>query len=164
MKNILGLDLGSSTGYCYNIGPAHHSGTITWAADKELKDMRKQRFDRRGDIRVIRFFSWLQRIPKVIDHVVIEDVRFHTSLAQSQLWSSFRTAVWLAFPATKIETLDVGALKKFATGSGAADKLKMKAYLEGIHPALYKTDLDDNAIDAIWLWVWAKRNLAKEPI
>ena len=166
MKNILALDLGTNTGYCYNVGPQIYSGTWLLASKDDLKTARKARFDRRCDIRVPELYRRLDRIVSsamFFDYVIFEDVRFHTSLAQSQLWSSLRTAVWLSFAPCTIEAVDVGTLKKFATGSGAADKLKMRAYLKGI-PALFKEEMDDNAVDAAWLFLWAKTNLAKEKI
>lgn len=161
--NILALDLGSTTGFAYGAGAVPVINSITWATDRELRDMRQQRGDRRGDIRVIRFFDFLTKTHECckFDAVVIEDVQFHTSTAQTQLWSSFRTTVWLAFPKTLIEAVPVGTLKKSATGSGAADKDLMSKCLKRYHPAIWRADMDDNAVDAAWLWVWAKHNLGR---
>lgn len=135
----------------------------TWATDKELRDMRARRLDRRGDIRIVRFFDYLTNLHTGLkfDAVVIEDVQFSSSTAQTQLWASFRTTVWLAFPNTLIEAVPVGTLKKFATGSGAADKFAMAKSLNRQHPALYTGGLDDNAVDAAWIWLWAKTNLGR---
>lgn len=161
--NILALDLGSTTGFAYGTGQCPIIDSRTWATDAELKAMRLCRLDRRGDIRVIRFFDWLTSLHNEckFDAVVFEDVKFVRSQAQAHLWASFRTTVWLAFPSTHIECVDVGTLKKFATGHGGADKALMSAALHRGYSSLWNSRLDDNAIDAVWLWVWAKQNLGR---
>lgn len=162
--NVLALDLGSTTGFAFS----HPSGTPiigshTWATDKELKAMRQTRHDRRGDIRVIRFYDWLTTLhtANAFDAVVFEDVQFSSFTAQTQLWASFRTTVWLAFPRTLIECVPVGTLKKYATGSGAADKNLMMWALRKQWPGYWNESLDDNAVDAAWLWLWTKQNLSR---
>jgi Holliday junction resolvasome RuvABC endonuclease subunit len=166
--NVLALDLGSTTGIAYGAGPTPVINSLTWAIDKELKLMRQQRFDRRGDIRVIRFFDWLTETHKCckFDAVVFEDVKFVRSRAQAHLWASFRTSVWLAFPRTRVECVDVGTLKKFATGSGAADKTAMLGALVRLHPEMIRLGEtpDDNAVDAAWLWLWAIKNLGRAKV
>lgn len=170
----LALDLGSTTGFAFTQtgfaitqtgGPVPQIGSRTWATDKELRDMRARRLDRRGDIRIIRFYDWMTNLHSVakFETVVFEDVQFHTSTAQSQLWSSFRTTVWLAFPGVLIEAVPVGTLKKFATGSGAADKQAMLGALVRRAPEIIPlgSRVDDNAIDAAWLWLWAQQNLGR---
>jgi hypothetical protein len=161
--NVLALDLGSTTGFAHGVGPVPIINSKTWATDKELRNMRERRLDRRGDIRVVRFFDWLTGLHSTekFDAVVFEDVQFSSSTAQTQLWSSFRTTVWLAFPRTLIEAVPVGTLKKYATGSGAADKNLMMWALRKQWPGYYNETLDDNAIDAAWLWLWAKQNLSR---
>jgi hypothetical protein len=52
-------------------------------------------------------------------------------------------------------------LKKFATGSGGADKTGVERALRRQYPRANIEGLDDNAIDAIWLLLWAKINLAR---
>lgn len=161
--NILALDLGSTTGFAYGGGPMPVVNSKTWATARELRDMRARRLDRRGDIRIIRFFDWLTDLHAAakFDAIVFEDVQFSSSTAQTQLWSSFRTTVWLAFPNTLIEAVPVGTLKKYATGSGAADKNLMMWALRKQWPGLWTEELDDNAVDAAWLWLWAKQNLSR---
>jgi hypothetical protein len=166
MANILALDLGTNCGFCYNIGAVQFQGTWKLATDKELRAAKSVRLNRRADIRVTNFFQILKTSQgfNSFDHIVFEDVRFHTSLAQSQLWSSLRAAVWIAFRPETIEAVDVGTLKKFATGSGAADKSVMKKKLIEIYPYHCFASMDDNAIDATWLWIWARINLSKEKV
>lgn len=166
MANILALDLGTNCGFCYNIGAVQFQGTWKLATDKELRAARANRLDRRADIRVTNFFQILKTSTgfNSFDHVVFEDVRFHTSLAQSQLWSSLRAAVWIAFRPETIEAVDVGTLKKFATGSGSANKDAMKNYLLARFPEHCFASMDDNAVDATWLWLWGRTNLSKEKV
>lgn len=162
--NILALDLGTTTGFAYsyaNVTPRVSSRT--WATAQELKDQKARRGDRRGDIRVVRFYDWLTDLHAQckFDAVVFEDVLFASSTYQVQLWSAFRTTVWLAFPKALIEAVPVQTLKKHATGSGAADKQTMAAALKARHPEIYRADLDDNAVDAASLWLWATQNLGR---
>lgn len=158
----MALDLGSTTGYAYaNTEIPPHCGSITWAKDVELKAEKRKRMDRRCDIRVERFFHWLCKGFSNFDHILFEDVQFSSSTAQTQLWSSFRTAVWLAFAPAKIECVPTGTLKKFATGNGAADKESMAYHLIQRHPGIYHEEMDDNAVDAAWLFIWAKQNLGR---
>jgi hypothetical protein len=68
----------------------------------------------------------------------------------------------LAFgPEVVYECVPVSTLKKFATGSGAADKKMMQTALFRMHPEFKTANLDENAIDAIWILQWAKTNLAR---
>jgi hypothetical protein len=57
----------------------------------------------------------------------------------------------------------VSALKKFATGYGGAKKDEMKRSLLCRHPEIDIQGMDDNAIDAIWIYLWASTNLARLP-
>lgn len=161
---MLALDLGSTTGFAWTQPSGNPMiSSYTWATPKELSDAKARRLDRRGDIRVIRFYDWMTDLHNAskFDAVVFEDVEFQTYRMQTQLWSSFRAAVWLAFPNTLIECVPVSTLKKFATGSGAADKLAMEVALQRQHPGLWNKFLDDNAVDAAWLWLWGNQNLSR---
>jgi Holliday junction resolvasome RuvABC endonuclease subunit len=116
---------------------------------------------RRQDPRIARLFHWLRGVLKP-DLVVFEDVEFQTYTCQTQLWSSFRTAVWLAFSDRSVilECVPVTTLKKFATGYGSADKKQMRAALFTQFPET-RPDLDDNAVDALWILKWAEHNLGR---
>ncbi len=167
MQNILALDLGTKTGYAYNFNEEFFAGTWTLATDKELKAIRQPRLDRRRDPRVITLFRTLASEigPWVRPEIVVfEDVQFASYTGQVQLWASLRAAVWLAFDApVNIECVPVGTLKKFATGHGGATKDSMANYLKAQHPECYRPALDDNAVDAAWLWIWAKERLCFQP-
>lgn len=161
--NILALDLGTTTGIASNRGDTFWAGSKRWATPDEIKINRKFRQDRRQDPRLVKFFNFLQAYHD-LDCVIFEDVQFQSSTMQTQLWSSFRTAVWLAFPKTLIDCVPVGTLKKFATGNGGATKEQMENALKRQHPTRWTAALDDNAIDAIWLWLWAQKNLSRTPL
>jgi Holliday junction resolvasome RuvABC endonuclease subunit len=161
--NILALDLGTSTGWAFNNGEIFECGTWLLASDKEVATWGKDRSRRRCDPRVLRLHATLVMLQDKHDfaHVVFEDVQFGSTTYQTQLWSSFRAAVWLGIPAARIECVPVGTLKKFATGSGSATKEMMMASLARTDKHLFNKPLDDNAVDAIFLWKWAKLNLSR---
>lgn len=163
MKNILALDLGTDTGWAMNCGSVFQAGTWTLATPAEIKQWGSDRMRRRRDPRVVRFFEALRNVDAEchVDIVVFEDVQFSTYTAQTQLWSSFRAAVWLAFPdSTIFECVPVGTLKQFATGSGSATKEMMQRSLFKFAPRWKSaTVLSDDAIDALWLWYWAESRL-----
>jgi hypothetical protein len=138
------------------------AGTWHLATPKEVKQWHKEGLDRRGDPRVLRLTNNLMSFTEWADVVVFEDVKFCSTTMQCQLYASFRTAVWLLFPVTKIEAVPVQTLKKFATGSGSATKEAMKrCWLNSHHFWRMSGDLDDNAIDACWLVAWAKENVKR---
>jgi hypothetical protein len=160
--NILALDLGTHTGYCYETPLGLSSGTWTLAKAGEVTAWGKERIARRRDPRPGRLLEKIQVVNPQPDVVVFEDVQFQTYTYQTQLWSSLRTAVWLAFPESVVfECVPVGTLKKFATGYDKADKVLMARYLRLQHPAIYSPKMDDNEVDAIWIHLWAKRNLSR---
>ena len=163
--NILALDLGTHTGYCRTlIEGSFAAGTWDLATKDEITAWGKDRTTRRCDPRILRLFTNLVELTPAPELVVFEDVQFQTFTYQTQLWSSFRAAVWLAFGGQALlECVPVSALKKFATGYGSANKELMKRYLTLRYPELQLAGCDDNAIDAIWIYKWAETNLARHP-
>jgi Holliday junction resolvasome RuvABC endonuclease subunit len=163
MLKILALDLGTKTGVARNYGPLPCETTWNLATAAEVTAWGKQRLTRRCDPRVRRLYQLLidfkYREP---DLIVFEDVEFSTYTKQTQLWASFRTVVWLAARVldAEIECVPVTTLKKFATGSGAADKAAMKRVMFTQFPVTSRV-LDDNAIDALWVLKWAEKNLSR---
>ena len=171
--NILALDLGSSTGFAYYSRPADPVIAGTWVLETErgMRYARKLRMDRRLDPRVMALVSNLETLRRksTIDWILFEDVKFGRYVAQVQLWSSFRGAIW-AFAhlhGIQVDCLDTGKLKKFATGSGSADKPAMARALCARFPERYSLEkelvrdlkratlLGDDAVDAIHLLHWA---------
>lgn len=161
---ILGLDLGTKTGYAYNDEENRiRAGTWVLATPKEVTQWGKERQTRTRDPRVERLCERLSSLP-IFDIVVFEDVQFASYTKQVQLWSALRSAVWLCGKSKIFECVDVKKLKVWATGNGNADKDKMRHFLERRHPAQYHSSFDDNAVDAIWLYLWANINLARTKI
>jgi hypothetical protein len=165
---ILALDLGTKTGWMYGdpqLGTGK-SGTWTLATDKEVHAWGQTRLTRRCDPRVPRLIGKLTELCEdfygLPDLIVFEDVQFLSYTKQCQLWSSLRAAVWVfhhyhAGGQSHIDCVDVTRLKKFATGYGQATKDHMLDFLKRRHPALVTPGMDDNAVDASWLWVWAEQ-------
>lgn len=175
---ILGLDLATSTGYAYNDDEDRfHCGSWLLATDSELKAARKQRLNRRLDPRVTALYKQVETLHQIhnFDVIVFEDVQFSTYTLQCQLWSSLRAAIWLAPKATKqpvFEAVPVQTLKIFATNHGAATKSMMVRALiksdsrfsahvdpEWAHFGLW--EINDDAVDAVWLWKWANQFLGR---
>lgn len=167
---ILALDLGTDTGYAMeSYGYPLSCGTLFLASDKELKQQKKIRGDRLGDIRFFRLVHHLRRIcTDFHPHwIVFEDVQFASTSKQAHLWATFRAAVWLVaseFAGVRVECCPVMTLKKFA-GSGKADKAAMARYLcqnprfrlgDGVTDTVTGLKIDDNAVDALHLLNWAK--------
>lgn len=181
--NILALDLGTKTGWCYLTSERMELGTWTLATAKEIRDWGKKRMTRRNDPRVHRLFHLIDRFfthqKYTPDIFVFEDVQFSSYTLQVQLWSALRAAMWLASRApTIVECVPVATLKKFATGHGGATKeMMMRAALKadpirfdsiqggdevlGFDSANNPAAFDDNAIDAYHLARWAKHNLSR---
>lgn len=158
---ILALDLGTNTGIAHNLNGGLEASTVTLATDTEVTQWGKKRLTRRCDPRMQRLYKILSAFP-IPDIVVFEDVQFLSYTKQTQLWASFRATAWLALGnKCYIECVDVTTLKKFATGHGGATKEQMAAALYRQQPELKKAGLDDNAIDAIWLFSWAMKNLSR---
>ena len=161
MLKILALDLGTHTGFARNFGPLPWAGTWHLAKPQEVTEWHQKRLDRRCDPRISRLYAKLCNNIIEPDLIVFEDVEFTTYTKQTQLWSALRTAIWIAFDRKAvIECVPVTTLKKFATGSGAADKVGMKRALCKQYPG-EADNLDDNAIDAIWILKWAEKNLSR---
>lgn len=165
MKTILALDLGGSTGWAYR----SQSGVVTagtWELQSERcrKEAVKKRLDRRLDPRIPALYYKLENVWRAnpptgsslpIDFVVFEDVQFSRFTMQTQLWSSYRATVWLFCYRHGIQTdcIPVTALKKLATGSGAADKDWMMETAAKLFPTVPL--VDDNCADALHLLQWA---------
>ncbi len=161
--NILALDYGTDTGFCFGDItrdlPAQ-AGTWKLATKKEITEWGKNRRTRRCDPRIPRLAFHIK--PFRPDYVVFEDVEFASSTYQVQLWASLRAAGWLSVhPDVRFECVPVGSLKSFASGSGNAKKEQMSEALKLKHPALWNAKLNDDAVDAIWIWLWAKHTLAR---
>lgn len=161
---ILSLDLGTDTGYAAGDtkGRMFEMGTWKLATAKEVRAWGQQRLTRRRDPRPRRLCEQILALKFWPDLIVFEDVQFASSTYQTQLWASLRTGVWTCFgDEVSFDCVPVATLKKFATGNGAAKKEQMKhifIHHEHGRPAGL---FDDNAIDAYFIWKWAKQNLSR---
>lgn len=176
---ILTLDLGTKCGYAHG---SKESGLLdcgTWllATPKQITEQGKLRGDRRLDRRIPTLYERLNLLHfnQRFGYVFFEDVEFSTTTMQTQLWSSLRAVVWLwaAVNNLIIDCVPVGTLKKFATGHGGATKELMAKYLlTGENPKFFLDSksklvqfqslvgpkvLDDNAVDAVHLFNWARK-------
>jgi len=158
--DVLGLDLGTSTGYCYNRGDHIFCGTWELATAKEITAWGKDRKRRTGDPRIRRLCDNIASID-YLDIVAYEDVQFGSTTFQTQLWSGLRSDVWLCARAGITECVPVSTLKKFATGHGGATKEAMARALKREHPQIWNCALDDNAVDSAWVWLWATKTLIR---
>lgn len=166
--NIIALDLGTKCGFAYGeAGNEPQSGTWTLATPKEIREWGKTRVTRRCDPRPQRLYDRLHDLCDEYSFVphalVFEDVEFQTYTLQCQLWSSLRTAAWF-FSHNIVQHIDcvpVSTLKKYATGSGGADKEQMKKALLSLTPSWVSVNMDDNQIDALWIFRWASDKLGR---
>jgi len=167
VKNILALDLGTTTGWAYRDSAGKvTAGSWLLQRDADRKRAAKERLDRRLDPRIpllyqrLRLF-WIDRQLAAgneappIDLLVFEDVQFSRYTMQTQLWASFRATTWLFCYLHNIQTdcIPVTTLKKLATGSGAADKAFMIREASKLFPKV--AIVDDNCADALHLLQWA---------
>lgn len=167
---ILALDPATTTGYCFgDAGTTPKAGAITLATDAEIRAWGKNRLNRRQDPRMLRLYKFLGDLcygqpDRAPDVLVFEDVQFQSYTQQCQLWSSFRATIWLFahyHGIRMIDCLPVASLKKYATGFGGAKKDRMAASLYKKHPKFIKQKLDDNGVDAVWLWLWAEETFKR---
>lgn len=160
--NTLSVDIGTHCGYAYNRGGQFFAGTWHLMSAKEVTAQAKVRLNRRKDDRVDRLCSALSSLGnEAFDAIVFEDCQFSTTTYACQLWSGLRSAIWLCGLAKHFDCVPVATLKLFGTGNGAATKSAMGTALKRQRPDLWRVEYDDNAIDAIWLWLWAQKNLAR---
>jgi hypothetical protein len=153
---ILALDLGTKTGWALHEDGVTTSGTWVLAKSKEITELRKKDLDRCCDFRPGRLKQFIGSMHP-LNYLYFEDVQFATSLLQVQLWSSLRAMVWLQSPLCVVKAVDVGTLKKFATGKGNADKEHMAAAAN--RSGFINIGADDNEIDAWWLLQLALKDL-----
>lgn len=145
----MGADVAlAATGLCMPTG-----GTVTIRTDRK-----------RGDLRLVdlrrAFLGYLRTYPvelcvmeKIAPHAVGTASTVATAMAQSQVREV------LAEFGVPVAFVHLGTLKRFATGSGAADKRQMVAAVNlarrggPLRPVHDLDDItDDNQADAWWLW------------
>lgn len=175
---ILALDLGTKTGWAFAAKDYPTAcGTFLLADEDKVAEQGKNGMDRRGDIRFLALVDFLEGFVRSpgLDMIVFEDVQFLTTTQQSQLWATWRAAIWLVHFRYSVPTdcLPVKSLKLWATGSGKADKRDMMLALSRadarfkvgktkrgrffMADTMTGAELDDNTADALHLLRWAKQ-------
>lgn len=159
---VLGVDLGSNLGLAEST--VTENGDIVSVSTKpfELSDektmlaARKSGLDRDLDPRARTFSFLLEEGEYRPNLIVFEDVQFGRSVAQVQLWSSFRGVLWsyAARHNIRIVGVHVKTLKKWTTGNGNADKPAMKKAALRRWPTLANRRQNDDEIDALALAMW----------
>lgn len=169
--NLLALDIGTTTGFAFSIrrndGRSFEaSGTWLLATPRELRAQKKVGGDRTRDLRFDRLKDNIDRLLNSgldFDYVLFEDVKFSTSTAQTQLWSSLRAAIWAATlqqKRVKTEVLHTAGLKKYATGNGHAKKEDIEQVFILQFPG--RPSADDNERDAVYLLKWGQEILCRK--
>lgn len=157
--NMLGLDLGTTTGWALNYGQEIYCGSWKLASSSEITVQRRIRADRDCDVRIPRLFEKISYLIRQygIEQLIFEDVQFISTTCQGQLWASLRSCVWLqttehGLRTVQIHAVPVKVLKKFATGWGNASKDQMIRTAEDFLPTVnLEGKFDDNVADALHL-------------
>lgn len=174
---ILALDIANSTGYAHNCfeDGMLRAGNRLLGTKTEISAWGRQRLTRRQDPRFCRLVNFILSFG-TLDAVVFEDVQFVKSQVAGQLWPTLRAAIWAsrcgADDDAIIESVPVQTLKLFATGKGGAGKAQMCRALasadsrfsargETVFDSETKKWLNDDAVDAIWLWKWGQQYLSR---
>lgn len=139
---ILGLDLGSTLGWCLV-----KNSVIVQSGVFPLKFKDAHPADR-----FIRFKEFLFKF-RGVHEVVFEEISFHTSRDQSRVWDGMRALLMVFCYEHRVRLLGVpnATMKKEFAGHGKADKVEMcaVAHRMGWKHGEPGTDLDHDEVDAI---------------
>lgn len=142
---ILAIDPGTKTGWALmKNGKVYESGTQNFSKkDGESNGML-----------FIKFRNWLGSILDLNVKLVVYEQTFSKSRAASELLSNLRGRIEEECDARKINytTVYATSLKKWATGSGKADKGQMMARAVAV---LGRKPIDDNESDAALIGAYA---------
>jgi len=138
-KRALALDLGTTFGYARS---GRDDGKLTYGSVK-LKTKPTEHKGKRYD----QFDAWLAYVLPDVSIVYYEEVRRHIGTAAAHMYGGYQAlllakAFQVGIPVVGV---NVGTIKKFATGRGNASKDEMIAAAK----ALGYNPQDDNAADAI---------------
>jgi len=148
---ILAFDLATRTGWCCMVdGVVYESG---------VQDFAKKRGESNG-LLFMRARRWLRDLADLMkpDMLAYEQAHFRGGAA-TEICVGLQTRVQELGADLGIETAPVstGALKKFATGNGAAGKSEMMSWAAA---QLQRPPLDDNEADAVAVAFWAASTFA----
>lgn len=142
MTDILALDLGTKTGFCVGSEGVHHSG---------VSDFKANRFEG-GGMRFLNFRKFLNGFTDAygLHAVYYEEVRRHKGTDAAHVYGGLQATLteWCEVNKIPYGAIPVGAIKKFWTGKGNANKDAMidAALVNGYSVA------DDNEADAVALF------------
>lgn len=143
LRNVLALDLATTTGWALRSDNFLTSGTISFKGGRYEG----------GGMRFLRFREWLREMlsKNPMDAVYYEEVRRHMSTDAAHIHGGLLAVLQTECEARKIpyQGIPVGTIKKTATGSGAANKDAMIAAAKARWPA--ENIEDDNQADALWI-------------
>lgn len=152
MKRILGLDLGTTTGFA--VGSEAHMVSGTW-------NLKQGRYDG-GGMRFVKFRTRLNEMHAAypLDCVFFEEVRRHLGTTAAHAYGGYLAVLteWCEENGIPYSGLPVGEIKKSFCGSGNAKKEKMidECMRRGFDPC------DDNEADAIAIFNLALERLGVE--
>jgi len=149
MVNLLALDLGIRCGWAASTSVGITSGVQNFTLRRgESPGMRDLHFER-----------WLQGMIELVKPRVIGyELPHYRGGAATRALVGFETDVQKVCAALNIEhqSIHTGTLKKFATGSGGANKADM---VEAAQTKLGYEGADDNEVDALWALHWLKADI-----
>ena len=150
--NILALDCGTKTGYATNLLNGEGSGVVDF----------KPKARESGGMRFLRFASWLSEMFDLVKpSVVTYEMPHNRGGSATEVLNGMVAIVQKECASRGIEYTSVhsATLKKFATGSGRANKEDM---IQACNDKLSKSVKDDNEADALWLLEYAKEEFGRE--
>ena len=168
---VLALDLATKTGFSLacRLGDEYDPSRIvsgTWNL-QPIRTMELRLLARHEDPRPAGLLHRILAVCGPIQGTILfawEDVEFVSSRDQITCWAGLRAAVLCAgetsaLNGTRVQfySVPVGTLKKFATGSGRAEKVDMERAAVAAHLVPPDHGLDDNGIDARWILEYTLR-------
>lgn len=141
---LLALDLGTKTGWAVGAQGRVASGTQSFAVDRFTG----------GGMRYLRFRQWLGEIHKItpFTEVAFEEVRRHVATDAAHVYGGLLATLtaWCEENSIPYEGVNVGVIKRHATGKGNASKADVIAAVK----ALGYAPCDDNEADALALFAY----------
>lgn len=152
---ILALDLATKTGWACGDTDNDHTHV-----DSGVQDFSPKRGESRG-MRFLYFDRWIyQMLAERDPYVVVYETPHQRGGHATEVLLGLVGILQKAVVESKREYVSVhsGTLKKFATGSGRASKEQMK--IRAIQRFVRQIE-DDNEADALHIWDWASKNVAR---
>jgi Holliday junction resolvasome RuvABC endonuclease subunit len=111
--------------------------------------------------RWIRFSEWMKAWGDLQPNLIVYEkpIHFHKSFSSAEIAFGMATRVEELCARRQIRCLSVtnNVIKKYATGSGRADKTSMLRFAQLLKPGI----TDDNEADALWLLEYTSKQIVK---